>query len=141
MDTSRLEAFSDGVIAIIITIMVLELKVPHGAGPGRVAAAGAGVPELCAELRVRGNLLEQPPSHAARHGEDQRRGAVGESAPVVLAVADPVRHGVDGRESLCGAADGRLWRGAADGGHCIHNSANDDRGTGGPRLGAGEGSG
>lgn len=28
---SRLEAFSDGVIAIIITIMVLELKIPHGA--------------------------------------------------------------------------------------------------------------
>ncbi len=31
MPTSRLEAFSDGVIAILITIMVLELKVPHGA--------------------------------------------------------------------------------------------------------------
>ena len=30
MSTGRLEAFSDGVIAIIITIMVLELKVPHG---------------------------------------------------------------------------------------------------------------
>jgi TMEM175 potassium channel family protein len=30
MGTGRLEAFSDGVIAIIITIMVLELKVPHG---------------------------------------------------------------------------------------------------------------
>ncbi|MBO0750309.1 MAG: DUF1211 domain-containing protein, partial [Porphyrobacter sp.] len=29
MDTRRLEAFSDGVLAIIITIMVLELKVPH----------------------------------------------------------------------------------------------------------------
>jgi TMEM175 potassium channel family protein len=28
----RMEAFSDGVIAIIITIMVLELKVPHGTG-------------------------------------------------------------------------------------------------------------
>ncbi len=31
MSKSRLEAFSDGVIAIIITIMVLELKIPHGA--------------------------------------------------------------------------------------------------------------
>jgi uncharacterized membrane protein len=31
MDTRRLEAFSDGVLAIIITIMVLELKVPHSA--------------------------------------------------------------------------------------------------------------
>jgi uncharacterized membrane protein len=30
MRTSRLEAFSDGVLAIIITIMVLEMKVPHG---------------------------------------------------------------------------------------------------------------
>ena len=30
MQKNRLEAFSDGVIAIIITIMVLELKVPHG---------------------------------------------------------------------------------------------------------------
>jgi uncharacterized membrane protein len=30
MDKGRLEAFSDGVIAIIITIMVLEMKVPHG---------------------------------------------------------------------------------------------------------------
>ena len=31
MKKSRLEAFSDGVIAILITIMVLELKIPHGA--------------------------------------------------------------------------------------------------------------
>lgn len=31
MQKNRLEAFSDGVLAIIITIMVLEIKVPHGA--------------------------------------------------------------------------------------------------------------
>ena len=30
MNSNRLEAFSDGVLAIIITIMVLEIKVPHG---------------------------------------------------------------------------------------------------------------
>mgnify|MGYP001605729879 CR=1 FL=1 len=32
MNKSRLEAFSDGVLAIIITIMVLEFKTPHGSG-------------------------------------------------------------------------------------------------------------
>ena len=38
MKTSRLEAFSDGVIAVIITIMVLELKVPHVATPQALLA-------------------------------------------------------------------------------------------------------
>lgn len=33
MGSGRLEAFSDGVLAIIITIMVLDLKVPHGVEP------------------------------------------------------------------------------------------------------------
>ena len=32
METNRLEAFSDGVLAIIITIMILELKLPEGDG-------------------------------------------------------------------------------------------------------------
>lgn len=36
--TARLEAFSDGVIAVIITIMVLELKVPHANGPAGLRA-------------------------------------------------------------------------------------------------------
>src|SRR5947209_12344405 len=31
MSTGRLEAFSDGVLAVIITVMVLEMKSPHGA--------------------------------------------------------------------------------------------------------------
>jgi uncharacterized membrane protein len=41
MGRGRLEAFSDGVLAIIITIMVLELKVPHGAD---LAALGPLIP-------------------------------------------------------------------------------------------------
>ena len=45
MNKGRLEAFSDGVIAIIITIMVLELKVPHGAD---LAALTPSLPVFCA---------------------------------------------------------------------------------------------
>jgi len=37
MGKNRLEAFSDGVLAIIITIMVLEMKVPHGDSIGTLA--------------------------------------------------------------------------------------------------------
>ena len=37
MGKGRLEAFSDGVIAVIITIMVLEMKVPHGADTAALA--------------------------------------------------------------------------------------------------------
>jgi uncharacterized membrane protein len=39
MSKGRLEAFSDGVIAIIITIMVLEMKVPHGADAAALRAS------------------------------------------------------------------------------------------------------
>ena len=41
MTKGRLEAFTDGVVAIIITIMVLEIKVPHGAD---LTALTAGAP-------------------------------------------------------------------------------------------------
>ena len=37
MSKGRLEAFSDGVIAVIITIMVLEMKVPHGTDTAALA--------------------------------------------------------------------------------------------------------
>ena len=47
MGRGRLEAFSDGVIAIIITIMVLELKVPHGDG---LAALAPLIPVLLSYL-------------------------------------------------------------------------------------------
>lgn len=43
MGTGRLEAFSDGVIAIIITIMVLEFRVPHG---GELSSLKPLIPKL-----------------------------------------------------------------------------------------------
>jgi len=45
MKTARLEAFTDGVVAIIITIMVLEIHVPHGSD---LAALKVEVPVLLA---------------------------------------------------------------------------------------------
>jgi uncharacterized membrane protein len=45
MKSSRLEAFTDGVVAIVITIMVLELRVPHDAS---LAALRSSVPILLA---------------------------------------------------------------------------------------------
>jgi uncharacterized membrane protein len=47
MKKGRLEAFSDGVIAIVITIMVLELRVPHSTG---LEALRAIVPEILTYL-------------------------------------------------------------------------------------------
>ncbi|MCB0063677.1 MAG: DUF1211 domain-containing protein, partial [Caldilineaceae bacterium] len=38
MSKNRLEAFSDGVLAILITIMVLEMKVPEGASLAALTA-------------------------------------------------------------------------------------------------------
>ena len=44
-ETDRLEAFSDGVLAVIITIMVLDLRAPHAP---TIAALGASVPTFLA---------------------------------------------------------------------------------------------
>ena len=92
MSTARLEAFSDGVIAILITIMVLELKVPARRRPG--SAARRSLPVFLTYvlsfvyLGIYWNNHHHM-LHATRHG--QRRDPVGQPAPAVLAVADPVR--------------------------------------------------
>ena len=65
MNKGRLEAFSDGVIAIIITIMVLELKVPHGDDLAALQPLLPVLLELRAELHLCRHLLEQPPPHVA----------------------------------------------------------------------------
>jgi len=54
MSKGRLEAFSDGVIAIIITIMVLELHVPHGAELGALRPL---LPKLLAYAYAQGDSI------------------------------------------------------------------------------------
>jgi uncharacterized membrane protein len=49
---ARLEAFSDGVIAVIITIMVLELKVPHTTGSASLRTDLAGILSIIPTLVV-----------------------------------------------------------------------------------------
>ena len=70
MTKGRLEAFSDGVIAVIITIMVLEMKVPHDADAAALPVAAYGVVLLgaaCAYFILTRVLL-------ASHGRDSLLG-------------------------------------------------------------------
>ena len=104
MSKGRMEAFSDGVFAVIITIMVLELKSPQGTS---LAALKPMIPrflQLSFEFHLRGHLLEQSSPPAAGSAACCWRRAVGESTSAVLAFADPLCHGVVGREPACAMA-------------------------------------
>ena len=96
MTTSRLEAFSDGVLAIIITIMVLEMKVPHGV---TLADLKPILPVFLSYvlsfiyLGIYWNNHHHM-LHITQPGE--RRRTVGQPAPAVLALPGPLRHRLDG---------------------------------------------
>ena len=110
MTKGRMEAFSDGVFAVIITIMVLEMKSPKGTGLCGLAATPSCFLQLCPELRLRRHLLEQPSSPPAGGEACYGRHPVGESAFVVLALVDPVRYRLDGGEPFCALAGGVIRR-------------------------------
>ena len=74
MNSARLEAFTDGVIAIVITIMVLELHVPHGAD---LAALKAQAPILLAYVLSYVNVgIFWNNHHHMLHMTDKVNGAV-----------------------------------------------------------------
>ncbi len=87
MSKGRLEAFSDGVIAIIITIMVLEMKVPHG---DRLDDSGPLLPVFLSYVLSFVYVgIYWNNHHHMLHAASMVTGGdpVGEPAPAVLAVA------------------------------------------------------
>lgn len=112
MTTARLEAFSDGVLAIILTIMVLELPVPH---EPTLAALRPALPVFLSYVLS----IVYVGICWNRHHLFQAAGRVDGRALRanlhLLALRRPVRDGVERRERLRGAPDGVLRRRAADG--------------------------
>jgi len=78
--TSRLEAFSDGVMAVIITITALSLKAPDGTGFSALGHPASGPARLHPQLCLRRYLLEQPSPLTPSHPQHQRGCDVGESS-------------------------------------------------------------
>jgi uncharacterized membrane protein len=93
MGKSRLEAFSDGVIAILITIMVLELKVPRGV---TLAALAPVLPVFLSYVLSFIYLGIYWNNHHHMLHTVHRADPLGEPAPALLAVAHPVHDGLDG---------------------------------------------
>ena len=74
MGKGRLEAFTDGVIAIVITIMVLELKVPHGTD---LTALQASMPVFLAYVLSYANVgIFWSNHHHLLHATERVNGAV-----------------------------------------------------------------
>src|SRR5437016_1558785 len=115
MRTGRLEAFSDGVIAIIITIMVLEMKVPHGDTVNDLLTVLPIFLSYVLSFVYVGIYWNN--HHHLLHATTIVTGAIllGEPAPVVLAVAVSVCYRLDGGESFQRTTHRTLRRRATDG--------------------------
>src|SRR3954447_7333120 len=126
MPKGRLTAVSDGVVSIIITIMVLELKVPHAAEWSALASlAPVFASYILSFIYIGIYWNNQPPSAAHLH-EGERRDIVGEPTFAVLALARAFCHRLAWGESLCAAANRPLWPRAADAGHRLLPAAEGD---------------
>ena len=126
MGKNRLEAFSDGVLAIIITIMVLEMKVPHGDNLKTLAPLVPVFMSYVLSFVYLGIYWNN--HHHMLHTEHpgHRRHSLGQPASAFLAVAVSVCHWLDGRESLRRVTYGTLRRGTPGGGRCLLDTSADD---------------
>ncbi len=89
----------------------------RGHGLVGVAPHFARCPQLCAQLRVCGHLLEQPPPPVSIGAKNLRFGVVGQFVFVVLVVAVSHHHRLVGRPPTCQRAEHVVRHGVADGSH------------------------
>ena len=122
MSKGRLEAFSDGVIGIIITIMVLEMKVPRGE---TLAALAPVLPVfLSYVLSFTYVGIYWNNHHHMLHACTTVTGGMlwANLHLLFLVVIVSVHRGLDGREPFRCDADCALRRGAADGGDRVRHA-------------------
>ena len=115
MCKGRLEAFSDGVIAIIITIMVLEMKVPHGGG---LEALRPLLPVFLSYVLsfVYVGIYWNNHHHMLHAGSTVTGAMLWANLHLLFWLSlVSVRHRMDGREPFHRGAHRALRRGAADG--------------------------
>ena len=114
MSKGRLEAFSDGVIAIIITIMVLELRPPEGTTLADLLPLMPVFLSYVLSFVFLGIYWNNHHHLLQAVQQRQRPRAVGQPAPAVLAVAHSVCHRRGWANMSSTRMAGRaLWRSAA----------------------------
>ena len=129
MTSNRLEAFSDGVIAILITIMVLGLTVPHAhhdSSPtsGTCATSSSATCSASSTWRSTGTTT----TTCCTSPSASPAASLGQHAPALLALAGAVRHRLDGGEQLrprrppC-TASSCSWRRSPTTSSCARSSA------------------
>ena len=106
-DTSRAEAFSDAVIAIVITLLVLELQPPETEPGGARGIAGsmADILGVCGLLHLLGRNLAQPQIRLHPNPGDGHRPALGQPGNPRDARAFALAHSRDHRYSRDGQPD------------------------------------
>ena len=99
-ESDRLEAFSDGVIAVIITIMVLELRPPDSTAIcARCSRCWPTFAAYALSFTFVGIYWNNHHHMLQRDARHRRQRDVGEPASAVLALARAVHHGVAGPKS------------------------------------------